>query len=57
MEYSVAYSEIARILSEIGVNYHTDISLVPKCDNNNIIIKNLGFKIFLKNLKKRNKTQ
>ena len=37
MKYSVAYSEIARILSEIGVNYHTDMPLILKCDNNNII--------------------
>ena len=53
MKYSVAYSEIARILSEIGVNYHTDISLIPKCDDNNNIIEQPVFYFILKKSKKK----
>ena len=36
MKYPVAHSEIADILSEIGVIYHTDMPSIPKCDNGNI---------------------
>ena len=36
MKYPVAYSEIAGILSEMGVSYHTNMPVIPKCDNSNI---------------------
>ena len=36
MKYSVEHNEIAGILSEMGVSYHTDMPSNPRCDNNYI---------------------
>lgn len=52
MEYPVARSEIAGILSEIGVNYQTDMPAIPKCDSDDIFEKNYYFYI-LKDLKEK----
>ncbi len=52
MKYPVARSEIVNILSEVGVNYHTDMPANPKCDDDDIFEKNHYFYI-LKDLKKK----
>lgn len=52
MKYPVAHSEIASILSEVGVNYHTDMPAIPKYDDDEIFETNYYYYI-LKNLKEK----
>ena len=50
MKYSVEHNEIARILSEMGVSYHTDMPSNLRCDNNYIQYNKLHI---FKKLKKK----
>lgn len=56
MKYSVAHSEISKMLSEIGVSYHTDMPLISKCNNEDTaIIKKNNYNFFYKKSKKKEK--